>query len=113
MVGLEDARAVLDALVRDAAYFSDEIRVHSAWVESPNSVCVIYERFIDGGVILGRRIIFPPHARESDPASTGSDAVELLREPAWSVSEHYPTDEDGVFWLIPATDRVPITPPES
>jgi hypothetical protein len=108
---LTAATDVLQALLHDlAVYFSDEVRVFAAWVESPTSVCVVYRRTIDPEWVFGRRITFPPHAMPDDPRSTGADAAEFLREPAGASMDSAQTDSTGIIWLGLAQGDRPTTP---
>ena len=107
-----DATAVLHQLVHDVTTaFADEIQLFGIWVESPTSVCVVFRRTIDTDLVYGRRIIFPPHARTGNPASTGRDVAQSLLEPPGDAFErgHH---VNGVTWLwIRPGDTVPSWPP--
>lgn len=97
---MRDASMVLMSLMHDITlYFPEEVTVLAVWVESEESICVVYTRAIEPSVRLGRRLLFPPHARENDPASTGQAFAELLREPAPLTADVAHNDSQHVHWL--------------
>jgi hypothetical protein len=96
---MRDASMVLMSLMHDITlYFPEEVTVLAVWVESEQSICVVYTRTIEPFVRLGRRLGFPPHARENDPASTGQAFAELLREPA-PLTPVADNDSQHVHWI--------------
>ena len=108
---LKDASEVLQALAAEvSSSFPDELQLVAVWVESQTTVCVVYKRVIDPEWIFGRRLTFPPHARPDDPASTGLDAAEFLREPPGASMESARTDGAGITWLGLGEDPLPRTP---
>lgn len=79
------ASMVLMSLMHDITrYFSDEVTVLAVWVQSEESACVVYTRSIEPSVRLGRRLGFPPHAREDDPASTNQASRSFFANPLLS-----------------------------
>lgn len=107
----DDAITVLRSLLSDVnEHFAAEVAVLAIWVESPQSVCVVYRRIKDTDYIWGRRLRFPPHAIDGDPQSTGSAYAEQLTEPAGSLYDTAQQDAIGVTWLLPAGALVPKSP---
>ncbi|PPI23047.1 hypothetical protein [Rathayibacter sp. AY1B5] len=90
--------------------FAADVELVRLWIESANSVCVLYRRMSDGDQLIGRRIRFPPHAMNDDPASTGVDAAQDMAEPLGALVEHARPSE-GVLWVgIPKADPLPSIP---
>lgn len=112
MKSYSDAELVLATMLKT---FNQEpestIVIRDAWVESPHSVCVVYDdtRYKLG--TLGRRITFPPHAREGDPGSTGEDAAMNIIEPlGGSVTDYMRLGPMGITWLWSGNGDFPIPP---
>jgi len=106
-----DAVAVLTSLVRDVhEYFAQDVTLMAAWVESSQTVCVVYRRRNDPGRTWGRRFRFPPHATPGSPTSSGAAFAEFLTEPAASALDTAQTDNAGITWLLPAGADRPASP---
>ncbi len=110
---LDDACTVLSALTREVTTsWAQDIQLYAAWVESPTSVCVVYERRIDEGLglVYGQRVIFPPHVVKGDPTSTGEDVAQSLLEPPGDAFLRA-RKRNGVNWLwIQSDDDIPLWP---
>ncbi|MCW1249166.1 hypothetical protein ODZ83_02990 [Acaricomes phytoseiuli] len=113
-----DAEVVLAELLKTLSEEpSSTIIVREAWVESPQSVCIVYDdNRYDLGT-LGTRITFPPHARDNDPSSTGEDVAMSLIEPLGGAPADYMRPgPQGVTWLwlrgadFPALPQRPAAP---
>ncbi|PPG19869.1 hypothetical protein C5C74_05160 [Rathayibacter sp. AY1E8] len=100
-------RVLEDEILENYASVVDVVRT---WIESPNSVCIVYRRRLDGDQLIGRRIRFPPHAADDDPVSTGVDAALNTAEPLGALLESARL-ADGVLWVaIPPADALPLIP---
>ncbi|KZX20512.1 hypothetical protein [Rathayibacter tanaceti] len=111
MTETTDAELVRDALVKEVREsFASDVEVVHIWIENTGSVCVLYRRAAGGHQVIGRRVRFPPHARDDDPASTGADAAQDMAEPLGALAGHARL-ADGIMWVgIPEADPLP-TPP--
>jgi hypothetical protein len=106
---MNDAIVVFNSLIRDIAlHYAGRIQLHAVWIESDVSICLVYSRYVDADLRLGRRLRFPPHAIGDDPQSTGVAAAEELLEPPGTLWRTAVTDAHGVSWL--AVDQPPIPP---
>ncbi|MDN5668640.1 MAG: hypothetical protein L0G87_09620 [Renibacterium salmoninarum] len=95
-----DAELVLAAMLEPFHQEPEStIIVREAWVESPRSVCIVYDdtRYKYG--VLGMRVTFPPHARDNDPRSTGEETAATIMEPLGSDVDHLRADANGISWL--------------
>ncbi|PPI40885.1 MULTISPECIES: hypothetical protein [unclassified Rathayibacter] len=100
-------RVLEDEILENYASVVDVVRT---WIESPNSVCIVYRRRLDGDHLIGQRFRFPPHAANDDPVSTGVDAALNTAEPLGAPLERARL-AGGVFWFaIPPTDALPSIP---
>lgn len=106
------AEQVLDALLGTLPQISspgEEIVVHDAWVDTPRSVCVVYEHSLFGDGVMGLRKVITVHARSHDPQSTGEDIARSLTEPLGSSRLH--RGPFGVtWWGVVDEDGLPVPP---
>ncbi len=111
MNGESDAELVLTTMPETFRQEPEStIIVREAWVESPHSVCIVYDdtRYKHG--TLGRRITFPPYARDDDPSSTGEESAMSMIEPLGSTIDHLREDANGISWLAVLDGGFPRVP---
>ena len=110
---LDDASMVLSALTREVTTsFAEDIQLYAAWVESPTSVCVVYQRRIDVGLdlVYGQRVTFPPHVIKNLTTSTGEDLTQSLLEPPGDAFLRA-RKRNGVNWLwVQSNEHIPSWP---
>jgi len=103
---------VLDALMvalPQVSFPGEEIVVHEAWVDTPRSLCIVYEHSLFGVGVMGLRIVITVHARPNDPQSTGEDIAMLLTEPVGTSQLHQ--GRFGVTWWGNVNDdNLPVPP---
>ncbi|NED96104.1 hypothetical protein G1H11_12375 [Phytoactinopolyspora alkaliphila] len=107
-----DARVVLAVVTRDLREdFGEEVNLLDAWIETLNSTCVLYRYRIGDIGVIGRRITFPPHAADDDPASTGNDWAQTIAEPLGTLARTLRRDELGILWAgLGPNDPFPVPP---
>ncbi|WP_427019471.1 hypothetical protein ACQCSX_22800 (plasmid) [Pseudarthrobacter sp. P1] len=84
--------------------------IHAVWADTPHSACVLYERNPSKLGLIGRRIVFPPHAIAGDPESTGNDWAQNVREPLGRLVSYLRKDERGISWIGIRGDTFPLPP---
>lgn len=111
MAILGDAERVVRAFRKAIEQYPDPtVVVHGVWVETPHSACVVYSLSYGGLGQLGRRIVFPPHAYDDDPDSTGADLAQNVKEPLGSAVSYLRKDGRGISWIGIRGDTFPVLP---
>lgn len=105
----EEANTVMHAVIRELELdFSNIVNIVDIWIDSPNSVCIIYKYINSINFTLGRRITFPPHAVPNNPSSTGEDWAQTISEPLGASLQTVRHDPKGIAWVgIPDNENLP------
>jgi len=111
MAILGDAERVVRVFRKEMERYPDpSVAVHGVWVETPKSACVVYSLSYGGLGLLGRRIVFPPHAFDGNPDSTGADWAQNVKEPLGSAVSYLRKDGRGISWIGVRGDTFPALP---